>query len=308
MGVLQEVPEDGWEEFQRICAIAPQLRPVYIDFISACLEGERLMAAPAAFGAELSKASHPMLIGGAKSTAGMAILQSAFTSYLAARSAMIDRAKRYLSRTFGNPSPEFDDYVGATRSEYDGHFSYRLFSNLRNFSQHNEMPVSEMNLSGTASEDGGMKLSAEIIISKEKIYQSLLDEGKQPKFRNELLTLPDDNFEIVSIVKEDIASLHRLFYTLCSYHDDKLIQMSEYRDAIMDFVRHRRKKMVDGIPGSSNTDDFVPMLFIDHFLEGREDGTLSGKAKPILFGFDELDQLLGARAASAQHMQTPIST
>ena len=299
IGVIgNEFTDENWKEFEQICSIVPQFRPLRVDFISLKSEAEKLISAPEEYSREISKTSHLMLIGGKHAVTGLAILQSSFTSYLAARSAMLDRALRYLSKNFGKPSQQYDEFVAQTNQEFDSNFAYRLFYNLRNYSQHLGMPISELKISGETNKDGALSLHATIIIGKENIADFLAASNKQPKFRQELASLTDDHFEIVKNTQEDFLSFQRLFIKLFSFHVERIDEMARYRDVVLNLVGKHRQKAISSVPGSSTTGDFTPVLLIGDFdlkksIVGDE---LQGKATPRLFGFDELDDLIDIKS------------
>lgn len=57
-------------------------------------------------------------------------------NYLASLNTFIDQTKKFLSKRFGKPSPEFSSFEAQTNILFDTHFSYRFLQKLRNFTVH----------------------------------------------------------------------------------------------------------------------------------------------------------------------------
>ena len=90
----------------------------------------------------------------------------------------IDHGHAALKRRFGENSIEVSEWKNRQSLEYDKSSAYRLFCNLRNYSQHVGMPPLSFSFSENSGQDG---VSIEIYFDRDKLLSSYSKWSKDAK-------------------------------------------------------------------------------------------------------------------------------
>lgn len=136
-------------------------------------------------------------------------VNSEILKYLASFRSFLDHWETYVNRLFGKESQEFKDFKKATGIEFDKYFSYRFIYELRNYTLHCDMPVSNVR----AKLDENDIKSIDISVDREK----LLSTFKWPK-KVGLESMPE-SFDLRELMKEALKCLERIQQTSLNLFD-----------------------------------------------------------------------------------------
>ncbi|MCU4797361.1 hypothetical protein OB971_20075 [Bacillus cereus] len=128
--------------------------------------------------------------------------------YLASFKSFLDHWETHINRLYGKKSAEFGAFKKATAVEFDGHFSYRFIYELRNYTLHCDMPVSNV----ASKIDEHDNHIVDIMINRDR----LLKTYKWPKKVG--LESMTENFDIREQMKEALECLvriHQIAINLC---------------------------------------------------------------------------------------------
>lgn len=138
--------------------------------------------------------------------------------FLTAVRAYLDHWETYLKREYGKGSPEVIRFKQATKKEYDGVFAYRFIYELRNYTQHCEMPISSFNAKISKNE----QRSLEIFLNRDKLLNGF--EWKTI-VRNELEKYPD-KIELMGLLEEILRCLENIHNDAINLCDTKKLMES----------------------------------------------------------------------------------
>ncbi len=120
--------------------------------------------------------------------------------YLAAFKSFLDHWETHINRLYGKNSEEYNTFKKATAVQFDNCFSYRFIYELRNYTLHCDMPVS--NVTSRIDENGNHEV--DILISRDR----LLDTYKWPS-KVGLESMPE-SFDIRVQMEEALECLVRI--------------------------------------------------------------------------------------------------
>lgn len=118
-------------------------------------------------------------------------------NYLASFRLYIDHSDRQLKKFFGEESEERKRFKAMLSEFYDGFFSYRFLSELRNYIQHNGMPVGQLNYKAN-EEDDPSKMKGNYKLSLDRDY--LLKDYKWKSIVKKELLNKDKNIDVFELV------------------------------------------------------------------------------------------------------------
>lgn len=132
-------------------------------------------------------------------------------SFLTLFRSFLDHWETYIKRTYGNKSLEVTKFKEATSLEYDSSFSYRFTYELRNFSIHCDIPLSNVNMKlNEETEDKTINIFA----NREHL---LADYDWKLAIKRDLLAGPQniDLYEHFEKVIESMINIQRVAINLC---------------------------------------------------------------------------------------------
>jgi hypothetical protein len=221
----QPLSEDAWNDFNKYVAVATDVRPFVIDYLSLQDDFEVVSGVITRITSEVSQRENPLANIGINHLKTMATAQGAISNFLSSASAFRDRAKTRLRTAYGKASAEEQRFIDTERAAYDGWFAYRLLYNLRNYGQHHDMPLSLVPVSARREADGKFAATANLLIDPTEILESDLIQNS---FRKKELSKLTEQLELMPMVQQYMR-LHGLMLNLIvSIHLPRLVQMQEY--------------------------------------------------------------------------------
>lgn len=132
------------------------------------------------------------------------------TSIISAGRSLVDAVDNCAKESFGEQSESYEEFSSnCKQSVYDKNFSYRLFYDLRNFAQHNHLPVSVRD--SFCCFDNGQILGTPHFKSNKNVREEL------EKIQEEIIELRRDNFRIslsycLAQYVAGVAEVHKGFW------------------------------------------------------------------------------------------------
>lgn len=159
---------------------------------------------------------------------------------LSALRTFVDHAETALKREYGKESQQVNDFKAAASVEFDGNFSYRFMSQLRNFTQHCGLPLGELNFKANSDPPSSAVASGslEALFLRNYLLNNF-DGWKMVK--DELAKMPD-RFPVGPHVDQVVASVARIDNTLVRIQSADLDQHLKFLEDLA--------KEVEQFPGS----------------------------------------------------------
>ncbi|MCD6017553.1 MAG: hypothetical protein K0S53_674 [Bacteroidetes bacterium] len=126
-------------------------------------------------------------------------------NYLSAVRTYLDHTETRLKRTYGEKSNEMQNFKQYTNDAFDGYFSYRFLSKLRNYAQHCGLPSSSIEFSSTSSEG---KIISKLIMHFER--DELLNNFSSWGKLKEELGRKNQLFDVISLLEEKACLLKEI--------------------------------------------------------------------------------------------------
>jgi hypothetical protein len=178
-------------------------------------------------------------------------------NFLSTVRTFVDHAETALKREFGTEAQQISDFKNAASREFDGSFSYRFLSQLRNYTQHCGLPLGKLQLNASAasttSESPAGRLEAFFL--RDHLLTNF-DGWKMVK--NELAQMP----ELIPVephLKAVVASVERIEDTLVRIQSSDLERHLTHLESLAKEVEHLPGSpcvytAITPIPGGANTD------------------------------------------------------
>lgn len=142
-------------------------------------------------------------------------------NFLSSIRTYIDHTAHALSNSeITNATEQFDE---ATNQLYDGHFAYRFLSRLRNYAQHQGVPISSIEMSCTADKDGKPHYFQLIGFNRD----TLLEYRKWNTVREELANMPQ-TFNARELVDEMMQCIRDLALTVDRLYLPSLLESTSF--------------------------------------------------------------------------------
>lgn len=133
-------------------------------------------------------------------------------NWLNATRLFLEHEQTWLTRHYGKESPELALFNGARAAAFDGSFAYRFLYELRNYTTHCGLPLSQVSLEKPSPDDEAKGLSQRIVFSLDRDdLLSRFDWGKHvtPGLR----TLPV-TFELLPLIHEAMPHFDAIMETI----------------------------------------------------------------------------------------------
>ena len=132
-------------------------------------------------------------------------LNAHFTGFLANLGMYLACVPRKIS---SNRSAILDVHTKATNVEYDSNFSYRLLTNIRNYTLHNSPPITGIKGSNKRTEDGSVKTNYDIYIEKSEIKE---DEVIANKLATDFSNT-EEHYPVIDNASRALESLSKIHW------------------------------------------------------------------------------------------------
>lgn len=271
MRYAQPFSEEQYAEFVDTIRVTSILRPHIIDFMGMEENFNVFRRLPGEMKSQFEALSNPMMEGAIGGAQRIVKTQNALSNFLFSASAFRDRARKRLKESDGSDGPRVAEFLAATKAAYDGHFEYRLLYNLRNYAQHDDIPLSLVPIKSTVNEESKREATVSVVLAPAKLAAS---ELVQKSFRPQLAALTDDI---------DLSPAAAVFYKLHAGFAKAIIEM--YKQEVAD-MHHYREALNNHLK--------LPAGAFPVVWEGNmpmEEG-VSVNSRFTHFSFDELNLIL----------------
>lgn len=119
----------------------------------------------------------------------------------------LDQTCHDLSMLFGSSLKEADSFDQVRKYEYDNVFGYRVCEALRNFSQHQSLPIHKISYNLSWQKDGICNHTIEFNLDVEEMKRAGTLKAKIAK---ELIALGQEDIPIKPLVRDYVSSLGRI--------------------------------------------------------------------------------------------------
>ena len=227
----QEFSEEDWNEFLRVVSVTWEVRPLIVDYIALEIAFRNLVDMPRSLVETIATPEHVMLLGGVPQIKVLAAAEGALSNFLAGTSALRDRAGTRIRKGFGKDSLEAAKLKAAEKDSYDASFAYRLFYNLRNFAQHEDLPMSTIPVNVRRTEAGTYKAEIRLILHPQELADS---ERVQKTFREKELKLHTSELDLISLAQEAFSYYSAIVRTVIEFYSDRIAEMQQYGRVIIE--------------------------------------------------------------------------
>lgn len=164
-------------------------------------------------------------------------INASFFSFLSLMRLYLDHTAKKIG---SKHKTELDAFNKSTNEEFDGYFSYRFFSQLRNYAQHLAMPIK--GLSGSNSLD---ETKTKVIVSFRLYF--IRDELLVHKDNWTNKVLPNlkaqpEHIDVLPLIKEVMESLERIHKTTIKTYLPLLKDDIDMVKALMKYAEDRKQK------------------------------------------------------------------
>jgi hypothetical protein len=177
-------------------------------------------------------------------------------NYLSSVRTFLDHSETNLKRRYGRNSERAKHFKSACSEAWNGNFSYRFLSALRNYAQHCGMPLGQLSLhSEEVSPDSKeVRHSLAVRFNRDELLGKYDKWGS--RLKREIQKLPA-SFEINPHLAEMMKCLEKIHLTLLM---DELPSLTKSADCVKNFVRQ-----TNCLPGT-------PCVLVPRVLEGSARG------------------------------------
>lgn len=152
----------------------------------------------------------------------------ATNAYLAAASSLLGQLEKHISKHFGKNSDAGKEWHRQRRLLHAGSLSYRLLYELRNYSQHYELPVGLLRVNGTRNPSGSLAFSVGALVDRDR----LLESGYDWKARRADIAAQPEHFALLPLAAEYLSCLKEVVRNLAALYVDDVVRLGDYFDAV----------------------------------------------------------------------------
>jgi hypothetical protein len=189
-------------------------------------------------------------------------------NFLSAARMFLDHSEYNLKKRYGQNSNRLERFKNACSSAYDAQFSYRFMYELRNYSQHCDMPLGTLQLQSKSREEDSRTVERSLRISFDR-DKLLKDHDWKAELRAEIQNLPSE-FEINSHIHQMMDCLVKINLTLL---EEDLKELDESVEAIDNLTKSTkeiggRPFMAEGAPRGDEKKlkmslEWIPLELVD---------------------------------------------
>jgi len=157
-------------------------------------------------------------------------------NFLSAARMFLDHSEYNLKKRYGQDSNRLERFRNACSSAYDAQFSYRFMYELRNYSQHCDMPLGILQLQSKSREGDSRAVERFLRISFDR-DKLLKDHDWKAELRAEIRNLPSE-FEINSHIHQMMGCLVKINLKLL---EEDLKELDESVEAIDNLTKSTKE-------------------------------------------------------------------
>ncbi|CAH0287255.1 hypothetical protein SRABI118_03964 [Massilia sp. Bi118] len=225
---------ENLEEFEKITSTIFVLQPVMVAEDVVEKNYQSIFSSSAVLTEQINTAKSQVATISELSMHGLVNAVQTVTNFLASASAFLAQTETRIGRTFGKDSKQAKIWNESRRSEHASKFGYRFMYELRNFSQHLSLPISNFGLFGERGAEGApMSFSVGLTLER----APLLDSGFNWKnLRVEIAALSDE-FLLVPLIDEYLQSIRELCLKALDLFDQEIATSVDYMAALQRIFR-----------------------------------------------------------------------
>jgi hypothetical protein len=174
------------------------------------------------------------------------------TNFLSSVTSFFSCAEVRLKKEFGKSSTKFNEWNEYRKTLYSQSFPYRFLYELRNYSQHHYLPVSNIDIKLDNIVIGERSLSNTISIDRDE----LLSSGyKWSQLLKSDINKLDKKIHLSPIIDEYVSSIRQIAYRYIAVYREEIEDCLSYMDSL---------NRVFAFPTNS-----TPVIFIGETLKGK---------------------------------------
>lgn len=280
----QLISPDVLTEFHNICSVVFDLQPIIFAFDVVERNYQELISSTNDHRMQLNNSATVNIRLNLVAIDGFILTAQKITNFLSSASAFLTQTEIQLKKVHGKDSHEFGLWDTRRKELHAGNFSYRFLYELRNFSQHRNLPLSSFNLAGErSSEDAPMLFKTNGRIFRDGLFESGHDWKKS--LVDELRKQPPE-FELLPFIDEYLSILREICLEAVTLQSSRLAECARYFDVV-------QKKLQTPIGA-------VPVIFVG---ESSSEQTPPSRIEIIPvgqleFALREYDKLINAKTSA----------
>lgn len=240
-----------YEELDRYIRVIFKIQPILISYESLIISHNELIQT-------IEKYKEQFLKGGVPNSFYMDFVVSYLvesvqkaTNFLSSATSFLSTSQVKLRRDFGERSREYIEWNTCRNTLRKNSFSYRLLYELRNYSQHSNIPISTAHIRLENMAVGTPAASAILYLSKKE----LLNSGYNWKSLGKEIQCLEDKINIIPFIEEYLSIVKILTYEYLCVYKNEILDCHQYMHAL---------KRVLSFPENS-----VSVIFIGETLPGQ---------------------------------------
>lgn len=220
------IPDDMWAEYERVTAVLAELHPIISSFECATRNGVALLAEVAALH-ERVQTNHVRASWHVEFVAEASFaLSQRVSNFVSSLSACVDHTRSHLKKTYGKASRQFQAFEADIARLSATQFSFRFIGVLRNYTVHQGIPVSNVNLNATRDAGGAFRLHFVFSVERDAILRNA-SRKITPDLRREIEAL-DPYIDLLPLLEQQMEWNRELFGGIIQREQARLLECSRY--------------------------------------------------------------------------------
>jgi hypothetical protein len=221
----REWTAENLAELEKLTEVIFVLQPIVIALDVAERNYLELIDAGSNFVSRLDKAETQISAAATTAIDGLVHSTQGVTNFLASASAFLTQTEARLGQIAGRDSSEFKFWNEQRKNEHASKFAYRFLYELRNYSQHMSLPISNFGISGNRAEaDSTMSFTVGLTVSRDQLIQS----GFNWKKLCAEIAVQTPDFQLLPLLAEYMQSLRQLCLAAISIYQASLAECANY--------------------------------------------------------------------------------
>jgi hypothetical protein len=227
----RDAPADVLTEMDEVTAALFEVKPIAIAMDILERSYRELAAAVEEHNAILGAADNNVI--SMNILEGFIEISRCMIAFLASATAFLGACENMLMREFGKASFKSSAWVKKKNELHAAHFAYRFMYALRNYCQHANLPISDLNSSGTVVGEGGsMLFTSGVRVNRDKLFADHFD---WPSKLIQEIRSQAEQFDLMPLSETYVNCMRRLFLEMITTRAGRLEEMGRY---LMTVMRH----------------------------------------------------------------------
>lgn len=215
-----------YTEFICLTDVIFTLQPIVIAYEIAERNFSEIVDSQTLFALNLNGAMAQVSAAATQAIDGLVHVSQRVTNFLAGASAFVTQCQIRVAHTSGEDSPAFLQWNELRKDEHANKFAYRFLYEMRNFSQHRSLPISNFCISGARTTVGTpMDFSIDFTLSRDELLQSGYTWKKE--LASEIQT-QDSDIPLTPLLEDYMQSMRKLCLAALNIHCEALANCARY--------------------------------------------------------------------------------